>query len=167
MANIERAVSLVVLKTKVRAKGGDCPRDFADMIVLQPDWREWLGAIVKENDSWTENGAVEEVDRWVRAAGEALIRFGELFSRKRNGTPKFRPYIMGNLLKAGVHFQRTFSGTVSAHTIKWFVSIMTGLRKLIKSADVMTGYLAGDRLTNVYCEKPSYWEYVDWAHNQL
>ena len=41
----------------------------------------------------------------------------------------------------------------AATTIKWFFSLMTGLRRLVKSSDVMTGYLAGNQDVDVYVEK--------------
>ena len=74
LARIEHAVKAVVLKTNAKAKHPEWPRDFAEALVFQLDWREWLAAILKEHNSWIENEAVEEVDRKDMTPGAKLIR---------------------------------------------------------------------------------------------
>ena len=164
--NIERTISMVVLKTKVKTRNPDWPKDFAEML-MKDDWREWLEAILKEHTSWQENQAVQEVGRETRTPGTALVRIGELLSKKRSGQCKFRPFVMGNMLKAGRDFHQTFSGTVAADTIRYFVSLAVGLRRVIKGGDVRTAYLAGDQIIEIHLEKPSYWDYCDWPIETL
>ena len=74
------------------------PRDFFEAMV-SPDWREWVLAIKKEIASWNDFNAYTEIPFASRTPGSSIVPLGELFTRKRDLSFKFRQYLMGNLLK--------------------------------------------------------------------
>jgi hypothetical protein len=81
--------------------------------MCKPDWREWVAAVKKEIESWLVFNAYSE------------IAFVELFTRKRDGSYKFRQYLMGNLLKQGKDFDETFSACISWDGIRWSAAVWT------------------------------------------
>jgi hypothetical protein len=87
------------------------PKDFFEAIVRN-DWREWIEASQKENESWRTFNASEEVRFVDMERGASIIPLGELYTIKRNGQHNFRQYAMGNLLKARKDYGDTFSSTV-------------------------------------------------------
>jgi hypothetical protein len=90
---------MVVLKTKVKTRNPDWPEGFAEML-MKDDWRGWLEAALKERASWQEHHqAAVGAGRETRAPCTALVRIGELLPKKRSGQCKFRPFVMGNMLK--------------------------------------------------------------------
>ena len=56
-------------------------------------------SVRKENSGWQSNDTTTEVGIEEVAQGASIIPLGELFTKKRDGTTKFRQYAMGNLLK--------------------------------------------------------------------
>ena len=83
------------------------PKDFFQLLV-KSDWRRWVAAVKKEIAGWTDNNAVTVIDINEVPATAKIVPLGELYSIKRDGTYKFRQYIMGNLLREGVDFADTF-----------------------------------------------------------
>jgi hypothetical protein len=81
----------------------DCPKDFFEVLV-RSDWRKWVEAVKKEIEGWDDNRAVILVNIEDVPASAKIIPLGELYTIKRNGTYKFRQYLMGNLLRPGVDF---------------------------------------------------------------
>jgi hypothetical protein len=64
---------------------------------VSPYWREWVAAIKKEIASWLDFNAYSEIPFAERKHGSSIVPLGELFTRKRDLSFKFRQYLMGNL----------------------------------------------------------------------
>ena len=97
---------------KPNDQDGAWPKNFLEALI-RSDWGECILAVQKETNGWNDNDTTTEV-RWQdMAQGATVIPLEKLFSRKRDGTPKFRQYAMGNLLKAGKDYGETFSTCVS------------------------------------------------------
>ena len=112
--------------------------EFLDALIRS----DWVMAVRnKESSGWDDNNTTSEA-RWGNIEqGASAIPLGELYTRKRDATPTFRQYAMGNLLKAGNDYGDTFSTCVSADGIRWFVSLACACEKLIYGWDAVTGYL--------------------------
>jgi hypothetical protein len=162
-ANIEH---LTCLQAAVTAKDANLPRSFVECL-LDKNWRGWLEAVRKEHSSWIEKNVAEEVPRSERDPSEALVRIGELYTIKRGGKMKFRPYVMGNHLRPNIDFHSTFSGTVTADSIRLFFSLATALGAIVKGGDVTTAYLCGTQQIKIFCYKPSYWPFVNMSVEEL
>ena len=80
------------------------PKDFYHALV-RPDWRHWVNAVKKEIDSWLVFNAYTEIPFSARTPGASIVPLGELFTRKRDESYKFRQYLMGHLLKKGKGFR--------------------------------------------------------------
>ncbi len=65
------------------------PRNFFEAMV-SPDWREWVLAIKKEITSWMDFNAFTEITFSSRTPGSSIVPLGELFTRKRDLSFKFR-----------------------------------------------------------------------------
>ncbi len=79
----------------------------------------------KEIEGWEDNRAVELVNIEDVPATAKIIPLGELYTIKRNGTYKFRQYLMGNLLRPGIDFQDNYSTTISATGTTIYFSLAT------------------------------------------
>lgn len=88
------------------------PKDFFHALV-RPDWREWVCAVKKEISSWLDFDAYSVIQFKDRKAGSSIVPLGELYTRKRDESYKFRQYLMGNLLKQGKDYDETFSSCIS------------------------------------------------------
>ncbi len=97
MATLEVGMAL---KRSNESEESSWSKDFFEAIVRN-DWREWVGAVQKENESWRTFEAAAEVNYVDMTRGASIIPLGKLYTIKRNGQHKFRQYAMGNLLKAG------------------------------------------------------------------
>ena len=82
----------------------DWPKNFFEVLVRK-DWRSWVQAVKKELTGWDSNNAVTVVDMKDVPKNAKVVPLGELYTVKRNGTHKFRQYLMGNLLREGVDFR--------------------------------------------------------------
>ena len=91
----------------------DWPKDFFEVLV-RSDWRKWVEAVKKEIAGWDDNNAVELVNIEDVPASAKIVPLGELYTIKRNGTYKFRQYLMGNLLRPGLDYQDNYSTTISS-----------------------------------------------------
>jgi hypothetical protein len=98
------------------------PKDFFQAM-CKPDWREWVTAVKKEIESWLVFNAYSEIAFMDRKPGSSIVPLGELFTRKRDGSYKFRQYLMGNLLKQGKDFDETFSACISSDGIRWSAAV--------------------------------------------
>ena len=142
------------------------PKDFLDALI-RSDRRDWVMAVRKESSGWDDNDTTSET-RWGNIEKDAsVIPLGELYTRKRDGTPKFRQYAMGNLLKAGKDYGDTFSTSVSADGIRWFVSLACACKKLIYGWDAVTGYLQADQRLPVYAYLPSHYQFSNLSFEDL
>ena len=142
------------------------PKDCFEALV-RSDWREWVVAVQKENDSWRTFNASEEVRYVDMEQGASLIPLGELYTIKRTGQHKFRQYAMGNLLKAGKDYGDTFSSTVSGDGLRWFCALAAACNKRIKGWDATTGYLQTKQRIKVYAYLPSHHGYSDLEFEDL
>jgi hypothetical protein len=75
----------------------DWPKNFFEVLVRK-DWRSWVQAVKKELAGWDSNNAMTVVDLKDVPKSAKVVPLGELRAVKRNGTHKFRQYLMGNLL---------------------------------------------------------------------
>ena len=168
LATVEILTVQAILKAAGKVqRPKEWPRTFMECL-LSPDWRKWLEAVLKEFRGWQEFDAAEEVPRSSRNPDHALVRIGELYTRKRDNSCKFRPYCMGNLLTAQKHYYETFSGTVTADTIRFFFSLATALGKTVWQADAKCAYLQSDEQSiPIYCLKPTFWDFVHMPIEQL
>jgi hypothetical protein len=142
------------------------PRDFFHAMV-SPDWREWVAAIKKEIASWLDFNAYSEVPFANRKPGSSIVPLGELFTRKRDLSYKFRQYLMGNLLKKGKDFDETFSSCISWDGIRWCAAVATATDKLIYGLDAVTGFLQAKEQFDLYAFLPSHGNYSSLSYEEL
>jgi hypothetical protein len=142
------------------------PRDFFHAMV-SPDWREWVAAIKKEIASWLDFNAYTEIPFSERKPGASIVPLGELFTRKRDGSFKFRQYLMGNMLKKGKDFDETFSSCISWDGIRWCAAVACATDKLIHGLDAVTGFLQAREQFNLYAFIPSHGHYSSLSFEQL
>jgi len=142
------------------------PKDFFEALV-RTDWRDWVVAVQKENESWRTFDASGEVRYEDMEKGASIIPLGELYTIKRNGQHKFRQYAMGNLLKAGKDYGDTFSSTVSGDGLRWFCSLAAACNKRIRGWDATTGYLQTKQRIKIYAYLPSHHGYSDMEFEEL
>ena len=168
LATVEILTVQAILKAAGKVqRPKEWPRTFMECL-LSPDWRKWLEAVLKEYRGWQEFDAAEEVPRSSRDPDHALVRIGELYTRKRDNSCKFRPYCMGNLLVPQKHYYETFSGTVTADTIRFFFSLATAMGKTVWQADAKCAYLQSEEQSiPIYCLKPTFWDFVHMPIEQL
>jgi hypothetical protein len=108
-----------------RKKNSDFPKDFFEVLVRE-DWRKWVEAVKKELEAWDDNNAVETVDISTVPATARIVPLGELYTMKRDDTYKYRQYLKGNLLRAGVDYDNNFSTTISSTGITVFYVLCYG-----------------------------------------
>jgi hypothetical protein len=116
------------------------PKDFFQAMI-KPDWREWIAAVKKEISSWLDFNAYSKIPFEQRTPGASIVPLGELFTRKRDGSYKFRQYLMGNLLRQGKDYDETFSACISWDGIRWSAAIACTTGKEIRGLDAVTGFL--------------------------
>ena len=154
------------LKRSEENEEANWPKDFFEALI-RSDWRDWVLAVQKENESWRTFNASEEVRYVDMAQGASIIPLGELYTIKRTGQHKFRQYAMGNLLKAGKDYGDTFSSTVSGDGLRWFCALAAACNKRIKGWDATTGYLQTKQRIKVYAYLPSHHGYSDLEFEDL
>ncbi len=133
----------------------DCwPRNFFEAMV-SPDWREWVLAIKKEIASWMDFNAFTEIPFSSRTPGSSIVPLGELFTRKRDLSFKFRQYLMGNFLKKGKDYDETISSCISWDGIRWCASVACATDKMIHGLDAVTGFLQAKEQFDLYAFLPS------------
>jgi hypothetical protein len=142
------------------------PKDFFEALVRN-DWRDWVLAVQKENESWRTFDASGEVRYEEMEQGASLIPLGELYTIKRTGQHKFRQYAMGNLLKQGKDYGDTFSSTVSGDGLRWFCALAAACNKRIRGWDATTGYLQTKQRIKIYAYLPSHYGYSDMEFEEL
>ena len=142
------------------------PKDFFEALVRN-DWRDWVMAVQKENESWRTFDASGEVRYEDMERGASIIPLGELYTIKRNGQHKFRQYAMGNLLKAGKDYGDTFSSTVSGDGLRWFCALAAACNMRIRGWDATTGYLQTKQRIKIYAYLPSHYGYSDMEMEEL
>ena len=142
------------------------PKNFFDAMV-SPDWREWVLAIKKEVASWADFNAVTEIPFGSRTAGASIVPLGELFTRKRDLSFKFRQYLMGNLLKKGKDYDETFSSCISWDGIRWCAAVACATGKEIHGLDAVTGFLQAKEQFNLFAFLPSHGQYSELSFEEL
>ena len=135
--------------------------------LVSPKWREWITAIRKEHDGWIAANVYEIVNKCEMKPGEMCIDIKEIFSVKRDGTPKYRSALRGDQLRKDVDYHTTFSGTVSADCIRMFFSLACQLGKQVRSGDVKCAYLQGKQRIPIYAFLPSYIDIIDLSWEEL
>ena len=118
-----------------------------------------MEAVKKEIDSWLDFNAYIEISIDGKTPGASIVPLGELYTRKRDETYKFRQYLMGNLLKPGKDFQDTFSSTISWDGIRWCASMACACDKEIYGLDAVTDLLQANEKFDLYAFLPSHGEY--------
>ena len=144
----------------------DWPKNFFEVLVRK-DWRSWVQAVKKELTGWDSNNAVTVVDIKDVPRNAKVVPLGELYTIKRDGTHKFRQYLMGNLLREGVDFGETFSTTVSNTGICLFYSLATSCDKEVWGWDAICGYLQCKEQYDVFAFLPSHHEYSSLEYEDI
>ncbi len=144
----------------------DWPKDFFEVLV-GADWRKWVKAVKKEIAGWDDNNAVELVNIEDVPATANIIPLGELYTIKRNGTYKFRQYLMGNLLRPGIDSQDNYSTTISSTGTTLFFSLATTSGKMVHGWDAVCGYLQTKEQFDIYCYLPSHEGYSNLEYEGI
>jgi hypothetical protein len=142
------------------------PKNFFEAMV-SPDWREWVLAIKKEVSSWNDFNAFTEIPFVSRTPGASIVPLGELFTRKRDLSFKFRQYLMGNLLKKGKDYDETFSSCISWDGIRWCAAVACATGKEIHGLDAVTGFLQAKEQFDLYAFLPSHGQYSALSFEEL
>ena len=82
------------------------PKDFFRALV-KSDWRRWVEAEKKEVGAWDANSTYDLILASDMIPGASVVPFGELYTRKKDLSYKFRQYLMGQLLKKGIDYRDT------------------------------------------------------------
>jgi hypothetical protein len=127
----------------------------------------WVEAVRKEMRGWDENDAYREVSMSTVPPDAALIPLGELYSVKRCGRYKYRQIAYGNLLRKGIDYKFTFSTTIGADALRWFLSVACACGKRIRGLDISTAYLTADQRIPLYCFKPSHADFSGLEMEEL
>jgi hypothetical protein len=142
------------------------PKDFYHALV-HPEWRHWVAAVKKEIDSWLAFNAYTEIPFSQKTAGASIVPLGELFTRKRDESFKFRQYLMGHLLQKGKDYEETFSSCISWDGIRWCASVACAMSKEIKGLDAVTGFLQAREQFDLYAFLPSHAKYSSMSFEEL
>ena len=142
------------------------PPDFFFALV-KTDWRKWVEAVKKEISSWLDFDTYTVIPIEKKKLGASIVPLGELYTRKRDESYKFRQYLLGNLLKKGKDFTETFSSTVSWDGIRWCASVACATSKLIYGLDAVTGFLQASEQMDLYAYLPSHGEYSSLSYEEL
>jgi hypothetical protein len=142
------------------------PKDFFQALV-KSDWRSWIEAVKKEINSWLDFNAYTEISIEEKTPGASIVPLGELYSRKRDMSYKFRQYLMGNMLKQGKDFDETFSITISWDGIRWCASMACATSKELYGLDAVTGFLQAFEEFDLYAFVPSHGEYSSLSYEKL
>jgi hypothetical protein len=110
------------------------PKNFLEAII-RPDWRSWIEAVKKEIVSWLTFQAYSEIPFADKTPKASIVPLGELYTRKRDLSYKFRQYLMGNLLRKGKDFDETFSCCISWDGIRWCASVACAMSKKIQAQE--------------------------------
>lgn len=121
----------------------------------------------KEVDSWQANQTYDLIPIAEKKAGASIVPLGELYTRKRDQSYKFRQYLMGNLLKSGKDFHDTFSATVTWDGIRWCCSLACACGKQVYGWDAVTGYLQAPEQKDVYAYLPSHQMYSELSYEKI
>ena len=135
--------------------------------LVSDQWRDWITAIRKEHDGWIAADVYEIVNKSEMKPGEICIDVKEIFSVKRDGTPKYRSALRGDQLRKDVDYHATFSGTISADGIRMFFSLACQLGKVVRSGDVRQAYLQGKQRIPIFAFLPSYIDIIDLSWEEL
>ena len=142
------------------------PKDFFHALV-KSDWRQWVAAVKKEISGWDDNETYDLIEIAEKTQGSSIVPLGELYTRKKDLSYKFRQYMMGQLLKKGKDFRDTFSTTVSWDGVRWFASLACACSKRIYGHDAITGYLQAPEMFDIYAFCPSHEEYSRLPYEEL
>ncbi len=142
------------------------PKNFFEAII-RPDWRSWVEAVKKEIASWLTFNAYTEIPFADRTPDASIVPLGELYTRKRDLSYKFRQYLMGNLLRKGKDFDETFSCCISWDGIRWSVSVACAMSKRIRGLDAVTGFLQAREQFDLYAFLPSHGNYSSMSYEDL
>jgi hypothetical protein len=134
------------------------PKDFFEVLVKE-DWRKGAEAVKKELEAWDDNNAVEVVDIKSVPVTAKIVPLGELYTMKRDGTYKFRQYLMGNLLREDIDYDNNFSTTISSTGITVFYSMTTTSCKNVGGWDAVAEYLQTTEQFDIYAFLPAHADY--------
>jgi hypothetical protein len=142
------------------------PKNFFEAII-RPDWRSWVEAVKKEIASWLTFQAYSEIPFADKTPKATIAPLGELYTRKRDLSYKFRQYLMGNLLTKGKDFDETFSCCISWDGIRWCTSVACAMSKKIRGLDAVTGFLQAQEQFDLYAYLPSHGSYSSLSYEDL
>jgi hypothetical protein len=73
----------------------------------------------------------------------------------------------GNLLRKGVGYMFTFSTTIGADALRWFLSVACAYGKKIRGLDIGAAYLTADQRIPLCCFKPSHADFSGLEMEEL
>ena len=163
-------LSVLITEGKVAAyesaDKSNWPADFFHALV-KSDWRKWVEAVKKEIGSWLDFNTYTTIPIELKKPGASIVPLGELYTRKRDDSYKFRQYLLGNLLRKGRDYTETFSSTVSWDGIRWCASVACATSKQIYGLDAVTGFLQASEQMDLYAYLPSHGEYSSMTYEEL
>ena len=157
---------LVKGKPIKKKKDTGFPKDFFEVLVRE-DWRKWVEAVKKELEAWDDNNAVIIVSIEDVPATAKIVPLGELYSVKRDGTYKYRQYLMGNLLREGIDYENNFSTTISNTGITVFFAMATTSAKPVGGWDAVAGYLQTTEQFDIFAFLPTHADYSNLQYEDI
>ena len=113
----------------------------------------------KEISSWNDFNAYTEIGIGDKTPGASTAPRGELYTRNRDLSYKFRQYLMGSLLKQGRGFYEKSPSTVSWDGIRRFASVACATNKEICGLDAVTGFLQANEKFDLCAYIPPHGKY--------
>jgi hypothetical protein len=135
--------------------------------LVREDWRKWVEAVKRELEAWDDNNAVEEVDILSVPVTAKIVPLGELYTMKRDGTYKYRQYLMGNLLREGIDYDNNFSTTISSTGITVFYALATTSARQVGGWDAVAGYLQTTEQFDIYAFLPTHADYSRLEYEEI
>ena len=102
-----------------------------------------------------------------KTLGASVVPLGELYTRKRDDSYKYRQYFMGSLLKQGKDYAETFSSTVLWDGIRWCASVACATDKEIYGLSAATGLLQSQEQIQFVCLPSIHGEYSSLSFEEL
>ena len=142
------------------------PDDFLSALI-KSDWRDWVQSVKKEVGEWLGLDVYELVDISSVPPEAKIVPLGELYTRKRDASYKFRQYLMGNLLREGIDFVDTFSTNIANTSVCFLYSVATAANKEVRGADAVCGFLQAMEQFKLYSFLPSHEGFSRLSYEEL
>ncbi len=123
--------------------------------VASREWPEWRWALQKELGGLVGDGVWDEVDRSAMPAGVRAVPTQLLFTVKKDGTPKIRFVVRGDLTEKGMHYLEGKSSMASMEGVRMVVSFAASEDWDLNTLDFTQAFTnAPEPNPHLYCELP-------------